>query len=292
MSTIANRYDFIMLFDVKNGNPNGDPDAGNLPRIDPETGNGIVTDVCIKRKIRNYVELVKGGGAEGYEIYVREKVILNQQHERAYAAKGLDPKKNKGDAIEVAREWMCQNFYDVRAFGAVMSTGKLMKCGQVRGPVQLAFGESVHPIVPREVTITRMAVTTEKDSEAQGGGNRTMGRKYVVPYGLYRMHGFVSAPLAEKTGFSDTDLELLWEAIRGMFEQDHSASRGEMTLRRLIVFKHDNRFGNAAAHQLFGRVAVKPNKDPGSEPLRGFEDYSVTIAREGLPEGISILEMA
>ena len=291
MSIIANRYDFVLLFDVKNGNPNGDPDAGNLPRIDPETGHGIITDVCIKRKIRNFVDLTKSGTA-GCEIYVREKAILNKQHERAYSSLQLDPKmKSKsGTEVEQVRAWMCQNFYDIRTFGAVMMTE--VNCGQVRGPVQLAFGESIYPIAQREVTVTRMAVTTEKEAEQQGGGNRTMGRKFIVPYGLYRMHGFISAPLAEATGFSEDDLNLLWDALINMFEHDHSAARGEMTLQKLIVFKHADKLGNAPAHKLFERVTVTPNKDPNVEPLRSFTDYTVTIDRNNTPEGVEIIEKA
>ncbi len=288
MSAIQNRYDFVLLFDVENGNPNGDPDAGNMPRIDPETGYGVITDVCLKRKARNFVDLTKSGNA-GYHIYVKEKAILNQQHELAYKALNLDPAKDKAKAgdIEQARDWMCQNFYDVRTFGAVMSTGT--NCGQVRGPVQMAFAKSCGPVVPREVTITRMAVTTEKEAEAQRGDNRTMGNKFIIPYALYRAHGFISAPLAERTGFSDTDLELFWQALQNMFEHDRSASRGEMAARRLVVFKHANALGNAPAHALFERVGIERTGDINTPP-RKFADYTVTVNKQGLPDGVELLE--
>ncbi len=288
MSAIQNRYDFVLLFDVENGNPNGDPDAGNLPRIDPDTGHGIITDVCLKRKVRNFVDLTRAGG-EGYAIYVREKAILNQQHELAYRALNLDSAKDKVKAgdIDQARAWMCLNFYDVRTFGAVMSTGT--NCGQVRGPVQLAFAKSHDPVVPREITVTRMAVTTEKEAEAQKGDNRTMGHKFIIPYALYRAHGFVSAPLAERTGFSDADLELFWQALRNMFEHDRSASRGEMAARKLFVFKHGNVLGNAPAHALFDRIRVGRAGDAGAPP-RKFADYSVAVNRNDLPDGVELLE--
>lgn len=289
MNAIQNRYDFVLLFDVENGNPNGDPDAGNMPRVDPETGHGIITDVCLKRKVRNFVELTRGG-TPGYEIYVREKAILNQQHERAYAAKGLDSAKDKAKAadIETARLWMCENFYDVRGFGAVMSTGT--NCGQVRGPVQLAFAKSQDPVVPREITVTRMAVTTEKEAEAQKGDNRTMGHKFIIPYALYRAHGFISAPLAERTGFGEADLALLWQALQGMFEHDRSASRGEMTARKLFVFKHADKLGNAPAHTLFERIAI--GRAPGGQtPPRAFTDYQVTVNKADLPEGVALQEL-
>ncbi|MBE01582.1 type I-C CRISPR-associated protein Cas7/Csd2 [uncultured Marinobacter sp.] len=269
-----NRYDFLYLFDVKDGNPNGDPDAGNLPRVDAETGHGLMTDVALKRKVRNFVGLAHGEQPP-YEIYVKEKAVLNKQHERAYQALGLDAagkegkRKGSGDQVEQARRWMCQNFYDVRTFGAVMSTGT--NCGQVRGPVQLTFGRSVDPVVSSEHAITRMAVTTEKEAEAQQGDNRTMGRKFTIPYGLYRAHGFVSAPLAEQTGFSDDDLELLWKTLEQMFEHDRSAARGQMSARGLLVFRHDDRLGNAQAHRLFERVTVE-RIDP-DRPARSFGDY-------------------
>jgi CRISPR-associated protein Csd2 len=287
---IQNRYDFVLLFDVKDGNPNGDPDAGNLPRLDAETGRGLVTDVCLKRKIRNYVGLLKGEHPP-YEIYVKEKSVLNKTHERAYIEIGAegelkgDDKKRKGagDTVDKARNWMCGNFFDVRTFGAVMSTG--VNCGQVRGPVQITFARSVDPIISSEHSITRMAVTTEKEAEAQSGDNRTMGRKFTVPYGLYMAHGFVSAPLAEQTGFSDGDMQLLLEALTNMFEHDRSAARGEMTTRGLYVFKHESKLGNAQAHTLFDRVQVQRKSDT---PARSFSDYTVTIDAAELPQGVSL----
>lgn len=273
---LKKRYDFILFFDVKDGNPNGDPDAGNLPRVDAETGHGLVTDVCLKRKIRNYVGLSKGEQPP-HEIYVKEKAILNNQHERAYKALGVDlsgdtGKRKGGDKTDEARAWMCQNFYDVRTFGAVMSTG--VNCGQVRGPVQLTFGRSVEPVVSLEHSITRMAVTTVAESEKQSGDNRTMGRKFTVPYGLYRTHGFVSAPLANQTGFSAEDLELLWEALENMFEHDRSAARGLMTSRRLIIFEHNSLLGGAPVHELFDRVKTKRVTDG---PARDFSDFAVEL---------------
>jgi len=292
--TIKNRYDFVYLFDVENGNPNGDPDAGNMPRIDPETSYGLVTDVCLKRKIRNFVEIVKGGQSP-YEIYIREKAILNQTHERAHKAVGVtdkdDKKKRKGtgEGVEKARAWMCANFFDVRAFGAVMSTG--VNCGQVRGPVQLNFARSIDPIVPLEISITRMAVATEKEAEQQRGDNRTMGRKHVVPYALYRAEGYVSANLAAQTGFTEEDLKLLWSALNNMFDHDHSAARGKMNARKLIVFKHESILGNAPAHKLFDLVTVKRATDL-SKPPRAFSDYEVSVAPTGLPTGITIEERA
>lgn len=282
---IQNRYDFILLFEVKDGNPNGDPDAGNLPRLDAETGHGLVTDVCLKRKVRNFVG-VTHGDAPPYEIYVKEKAILNQQHERAYKALNIDlsadeGKRKGGDKVDEARRWMCQNFFDIRTFGAVMSTG--VNCGQVRGPVQLTFARSISPIVASEHSITRMAVATEAEAEKQGGDNRTMGRKHTVPYGLYRAHGFISAHLAQQTGFSGDDLELLWQALSQMFEHDRSAARGEMATRGLYVFKHENALGKAPAHRLFELIQVKQN-DP-SRPPRSFSDYTVSAPTFGaLPE--------
>ena len=237
---ITNRYEFVYLFDVENGNPNGDPDAGNMPRLDPETSYGLVTDVCLKRKIRNYVELAKGNGSP-FEIYVREKAVLSTVQGRAYEAVGKESAK-KGDVIKEARAWMCANFFDVRSFGAVMSL-KENNCGQVRGPVQLNFGRSIEPIVPLEVSITRMAVATEREAESQSGDNRTMGRKHIVPYALYRAEGFISAHLAAQTGFSEDDLALLWEALANMFDHDHSAARGKMSARKLVVFKHATALG-------------------------------------------------
>ena len=286
MSAIQNRYDFVLIFDVENGNPNGDPDAGNMPRIDPETGYGIITDVCIKRKVRNFVALTKTGDV-GYNIYVREKAILNQQHELAYKAQGIDSAKAKSDDIEKARAWMCQNFYDVRTFGAVMSTGT--NCGQVRGPVQIAFAKSQDLVVPREITVTRMAVTTEKEAEAQKGDNRTMGHKFIIPYALYRTHGFISAPLAKMTGFSDADLDLFWRALQNMFEHDRSASRGEMTTRKLVIFKHADKLGNAPAHTLFDRVSITRSGDT-SAPPRKFSDYSITVDKQNLSSGVEVFE--
>lgn len=285
--SLNNRYDFVLVFDVRDGNPNGDPDAGNMPRIDPETGHGVITDVCLKRKVRNFVDLTQSGEA-GYNIYVREKAVLNQQHALAYQDLNLDPDKAKADDIEKARMWMCQNFYDVRAFGAVMSTKT--NCGQVRGPVQLAFAQSLDPVVPREVTVTRMAVTTEQEAETQKGGNRTMGHKFIIPYALYRAHGFISAPLAERTGFSEADLGLFWQAVQNMFEHDRSASRGEMATRKLFVFKHGDRLGNAPAHALFERITVR-RSGASDAPPRKFSDYSVTADKQNLPDGVELLEL-
>jgi CRISPR-associated protein Csd2 len=289
--TITHRYDFVLLFDVKDGNPNGDPDAGNLPRVDAETGQGLVTDVSLKRKVRNFVSMVKGGAAP-YDIYVKEKAILNLQHEKAYIAigagdalKGEDKKrKGGGDTSEKARAWMCGNFFDVRTFGAVMSTG--VNCGQVRGPVQLTFARSISPVVSQEHSITRMAVATEAEAEKQSGDNRTMGRKHTVPYGLYVAHGFVSAFLAKQTGFSDSDLQLLWQALSQMFEHDRSAARGEMTTRGLYVFEHDSELGNARAHELLARIAPRLNDDV-SVP-RNFSDYTVQIDAADLPTGVKL----
>ncbi len=289
-NSIQNRYEFVYLFDVENGNPNGDPDAGNMPRIDPETSYGLVTDVCLKRKIRNFVEIVKANQSP-YEIYIREKAILNQTHERAHQAVGVtnqdESKKRKGSGedVERARAWMCFNFFDVRAFGAVMSTG--VNCGQVRGPVQLNFARSTESIVPMEITITRMAVTTEKEAEQQSGDNRTMGRKHVVPYALYRTEGYISAHLAAQTGFSEEDLELLWDSLINMFDHDHSAARGKMNARKLIVFKHDSMLGKAPAHKLFDLVAVKRSTDI-TKPARAFSDYDVQIDIDNVPQGVTL----
>lgn len=289
MSTsINNRYEFVLLYDVENGNPNGDPDAGNMPRIDPETGHGIVTDVCLKRKIRNYVELVQGD-TTGYRIHIKEGTALNQNHEEAYkTVEGLEPgKRATPEGVDKAKQWMCANFFDVRTFGAVMSTGD--NCGQVRGPVQINFSRSIDPIVQQEVTITRQAVTRTEDLEKE----RTMGRKHIVPYGLYRAEGYVSAKLANEdrkgTGFSEDDLELLWDALINMFEHDHSAARGKMATRRLIVFKHESDLGNAPSHLLFDRVTV--TKDEDANPPRQFSDYNVNIDTENLPAGVQIIQM-
>lgn len=284
MTAIANRYEFVLLFDVENGNPNGDPDAGNMPRFDPETGHGLVTDVCLKRKIRNHVALAKEG-AQGFNIYIQEKSVLNQTHEMAYKAFELKSEAKKlpkavADAQKITG-WMCANFYDIRSFGAVMTTE--VNCGQVRGPVQLAFAKSVEPIVSQEISITRMAVTNEKDLEKE----RTMGRKHIVPYGLYVAHGFVSAPLAEKTVFSEEDLELLWNALANMFEHDRSAARGMMSSQKLFVFKHRDKLGNAPAHKLFDLIDIQ--RKAGSEgPARSFKDYTVSVGTA--PEGVEIIE--
>lgn len=310
---IAQRYDFIYLFDVRDGNPNGDPDAGNLPRLDAETGHGLVTDVALKRKIRNFVALTKEqdqrapvDGEKRFEIYVREKSILNHQHQRAYSALGLDAagaesedaaapaetaskkkgakekRKGSADDVERARAWMCQNFFDVRTFGAVMSTGT--NAGQVRGPVQLTFARSLDPIVALEHSITRIAVATEAEAEKQQGDNRTMGRKHTVPYGLYRAHGFVSAFLARQTGFDHDDLDLFWQALGQMFEHDRSAARGEMNCRGLYVFEHASELGNAHAHALFDRLVVK-HRAASDQPIRDFGAYSVTFDDRELPVG-------
>lgn len=287
MTAIANRYEFVLLFDVTNGNPNGDPDAGNLPRLDPETNQGLVTDVCLKRKIRNYVALEKEEEA-GYAIYMQEKSVLNNQHKKAYDALDIKPEPKKlPKEVEKARaltEWMCRNFFDVRTFGAVMTTE--VNSGQVRGPVQMAFASSIDPVVPMEVSITRMAVTNERDLEKE----RTMGRKHIIPYGLYRAHGYISAKLAERTGFSDDDLELLWRALVNMFEHDRSAARGEMSARKLIVFKHDNPMGNAPAHLLFDSVKVERVEGEENTPARHYSDYRVSVDAEALPAGVSVDE--
>lgn len=301
MSTpITKRYDFVLFFDVINGNPNGDPDAGNAPRIDPETGHGLVSDVCIKRKIRNYITLAKGateGTPEpGYDIYVKERAVLNQQHARAYEAlkdQGAEVDKKTGKSKpgfeDKARDWMCQNFFDVRMFGAVMSTG--VNAGQVRGPVQIAFSRSLDPIVSLEQSITRMAVTTEEEAKKQDGGNRTMGRKEIIPYALYRCHGFINPHLAAQTGFNQQDLELLWQSLINMFEQDRSAARGEMSSQKLFVFEHESPLGNAPAHRLFDRIAYQ-RKDEG-KPARSFDDYEQykKEALDKLPAGVTLHEM-
>jgi CRISPR-associated protein Csd2 len=294
-STIQHRYDFVLFFDVINGNPNGDPDAGNAPRIDPETGLGLVSDVCLKRKVRNFISLVQrdqsGGPPNGFDIYVKEKAILNNQHQRAYDALKLDPKakaeKGKPTNEERARGWMCQTFFDIRMFGAVMSTG--VNAGQVRGPVQFAFARSIDPIVALEQSITRMAVTTEEESKSQDGGNRTMGRKEIIPYALYVAHGFISPQLAAQTGFNVDDLQLLARALDGMFEHDRSAARGEMSTRGLWFFKHESPLGNARASQLFDLIEVRRRDD--TKPPRQFRDYDVTIHRDRLPKGITLLEL-
>jgi CRISPR-associated protein Csd2 len=283
MTALANRYEFVLLFDVQNGNPNGDPDAGNMPRLDPETGHGLVTDVCLKRKIRNHVALTMEAKAK-YNIYVQEKAVLSAQRKPAYEAAKSEAATN---TIEYARDWMCENFYDIRTFGAVMST-KENNCGQVRGPVQIAFAKSVDPIVSQEVSITRMAVETDAEAKKQEGDNRTMGRKHIVPYGLYVAQGFVSASLAEKTGFSEEDLGLLWNALSNMFEHDRSASRGIMSSQKLFVFKHQDKLGNSPAHKLFDLIDIQ--RKAGLEgPARSFKDYSITIG--DTPPRVELIEM-
>lgn len=316
MTSLTNRYDITFLFDVTRGNPNGDPDAGNLPRLDPETNHGLVSDVSLKRKIRNYTELSKGD-QPGYRIYVQEGSILNEKHREAYKAvrpgnekvakdKSLNPQND--DESRALTKFMCENFFDVRTFGAVMSTG--INAGQVRGPVQVAFATSIEPILPLEISITRMAATNEKEKAEREKGdegderteNRTMGRKHIVPYGLYRAHVFVNAKLAERTGFSQEDLDHLFQSLSSMFEHDRSAARGEMSSRRGIAFKHASALGNAHAQALFDRVKVHRKIgdqlfEPGSDrlsnypPARRYSDYDISIDRDGLPEGIEIIEL-
>ena len=315
MTALTQRHDFVLIFDVTNGNPNGDPDSGNMPRMDPETGHGLVSDVSLKRKIRNYVDLARTG-QDGHHIYVQEGSILNDKHRQAYRAlrpgdakvdkdAKLNP-KDDGEAIKL-RDFMCANFFDVRTFGAVMSTG--VNCGQVKGPVQITFATSVEPIMPAEISITRMAATNEAEKKQKAEGddsddrkeNRTMGRKHIVPYALYVAYGFISAKFAERTGFSEADLALLTEALTVMFEHDHSAARGQMSTRKLILFRHDNALGNAPAHQLFDMVKIGRAVDgdfrtidarlDNLPPARKFTDYAVQINRDALPEGVEILEM-
>lgn len=316
MTVLTQRHDFVLIFDVTNGNPNGDPDSGNMPRMDPETGHGLVSDVSLKRKIRNYVDLARSG-QDGHHIYVQESSILNDQHRKAYRALrpddakvDKDAKLNPKDDAEALklRDWMCANFFDVRAFGAVMSTG--VNCGQVKGPVQITFATSVEPIMPAEISITRMAATNEAEKKQKAEGddssdrkeNRTMGRKHIVPYGVYVAYGFISAKFAERTGFSDSDLALLTEALSSMFEHDHSAARGQMSTRKLILFRHDNALGNAPAHKLFDIVKVgravdgefRAVDDRGIgnlSPARKFSDYVVQIDRDALPQGVEIVEV-
>lgn len=282
---IENRYEFILLFDVENGNPNGDPDAGNMPRVDPETNHGIVTDVCLKRKVRNFVEITKNR-QKPYDIYVQEKAILTDKQGEAYAARPIQEVSDAGDKIARAREWMCGNFYDIRTFGAVMSL-KENNCGQVRGPVQMNFARSIEPVVPLEITITRMAVATKKEAESQAGDNRTMGKKHILPYGLYRAEGYISAHLAKQTGFSEDDLALLWEALANMFDHDRSAARGKMTARTLVAFKHDSALGNAQAHILLGKLTVS-RINPTAGPARSFTEYAVRLDESGLPKGVTV----
>lgn len=279
---LNNRYEFVYLYDVKDGNPNGDPDAGNLPRVDAETGMGLVTDVCLKRKVRNFVQMTQEDNSRN-KIFVKEKAILNNMIDESHEQDGVKDKK-KGDKTEAARQWMCKNYFDIRTFGAVMSTGK--NAGQVRGPVQLTFSRSVDPIVASEHSITRMAVTTEKEAEKQDGENRTMGRKFTIPYGLYCCHGFISAHLAKQTGFDEDDLELFWQSLMQMFDHDRSASRGEMSARGLFIFKHDNTLGNAPASALLERIQVSSN----TEVPRSIKDYQLVIDDTELPQGVELIK--
>ena len=272
--TIEKRYDFVFLFDVQDGNPNGDPDAGNLPRIDPETGMGLVTDVCLKRKVRNFVQMTQS--PKTHDIFIREKGILNHLIDEAHEQESVKSRE-KGEKTEAARQYMCSRYYDIRTFGAVMTTGK--NAGQVRGPVQLTFSRSIDPIITLEHSITRMAVTNEKDA-SETGDNRTMGRKFTVPYGLYRCHGFVSAHFAKQTGFSDEDLELFWQALINMFDHDHSAARGQMNARGLYVFEHNNGLGDAPADTLFKRIQI--SKKEGVDVARSFDDYIVLVNEQDL----------
>lgn len=291
---IKNRYEFVVLFEVENGNPNGDPDAGNMPRIDPETGHGIVTDVCLKRKIRNYVQTVRED-QKGYRIYIKEKVPLNVSDNEAYISVGTDEKniketkKSDPEIDKRIRDFMCSNFFDIRTFGAVMTTfvKAALNCGQVRGPVQLGFARSIDPVVQQEVTITRIAITTEADAEKKG---TEMGRKHIIPYALYRVEGFISANLAQRTtGFNEEDLKLLWDAIINMFEHDHSAARGKMAVRELIVFRHDSIMGNAPSYKLFDTVTVE--RSDKNNPARKYSDYTVNLNTEVIPEGVSCIRM-
>lgn len=282
MSELKNRIDFVYIFDVQDGNPNGDPDAGNLPRVDAETGMGLVTDVCLKRKVRNYVQVAKNCAA-GYDIFIKEKAVLNKAIDAAHEDESV---KSSADKTSSARDFMCKEYYDIRTFGAVMSTGK--NAGQVRGPVQLTFARSVDPVAAMEHSITRMAVATEKEAEKQGGDNRTMGRKATIPYGLYVCHGFISANLARQTGFSEEDLSIFWEALKNMFDVDRSAARGLMSAQKLIVFKHDSALGNAPANKLFDLVKIA-KKCEGAP--RAFKDYNVSIEKADIPAGVTIEEM-
>jgi CRISPR-associated protein Csd2 len=296
---VKNRYDFILFFDVTDGNPNGDPDAGNLPRVDPETGMGLVTDVCLKRKVRNYVQIIKQAQNQ-YDIFIKEKAILNHDIENAYKALKIDlmkdpadpsdgKKRNKegqaqGKEIERGRMYMCQNYYDIRTFGAVLTTGP--NAGQVRGPVQLTFARSIEPVVALEHSITRVAKTTGERAET---GGSEMGRKFTVPYGLYCAHGFISAHLAAQTGFNEEDLQLFWDAIKTMFDHDRSAARGMMSTRKLIVFKHESTIGNAPAYQLFDSIKVE--KKDASKPVRSFSDYVINIKRDSIPSSVEVIEL-
>ena len=287
--SLNNRYEFVYLFDVKDGNPNGDPDAGNLPRVDAETGQGLITDVCLKRKVRNYVGLVKEE-TPPYEIYIKEKAVLNRNNLRAYEALDLkhESKKlpKKAEDAKKVTDWMCHNFFDIRTFGAVMSTD--VNTGQVRGPIQINFARSLDPVVSAEHSITRMAVTTEKEAEQQSGDNRTMGRKFTIPYGLYRCHGFISANLAKQTGFGEEDLKLFWDALVNMLDHDRSASRGEMSPCALYVFKHESTLGNAPARKLFERIEVNKISEG---PARDFKDYQVTVDEDNLPAGVELIKL-
>ena len=282
---IEKRYEFVVFFDVENGNPNGDPDAGNMPRIDAETSHGIVSDVCLKRKVRNFVELSKND-ATGYRIYMKEGSVLNDTQKEAYIYHEIESvaKKlpSKDDESAKITGFMCDNFYDIRTFGAVMTTE--VNCGQVRGPVQLTFARSLDPIVQQEVTITRMAVTNAKDADKE----RTMGRKHIVPYGLYRLEGYISAPLAEKTGFGEDDLEILWQSLTNLFEHDRSAARGKMATRKLIIFEHSCKLGNAPAHKLFELITSE--RVDASKPPRSYSDYKINVKRDNLPEGVTVVE--
>lgn len=282
MSELKNRIDFVYIFDVQDGNPNGDPDAGNLPRVDAETGMGLVTDVCLKRKVRNYVQVAKDC-ADGYDIFIKEKAILNKSIDAAHEEESV---KIASDKTTAARDVMCRKYFDIRTFGAVMSTGK--NAGQVRGPIQFTFARSIDPISAMEHSITRMAVATEKEAEKQGGDNRTMGRKATVPYGLYVCHGFISANLAKQTGFSEEDLKLFWDALKNMFDVDRSAARGLMSAQKLIVFKHDSVLGNAPANKLFDLVNIEKKCDGAP---RKFDDYKVTIDTDNCPSGVCIEEL-
>ena len=285
MKNLENRIDFVYLFDVQDGNPNGDPDAGNLPRVDAETGMGLVTDVCLKRKVRNYVQMAKELN-DGFDIFIKEKAVLNSEIDKAYDSEEVSAVKSVKDKTEAARRFMCKHYYDIRTFGAVMSTGK--NAGQVRGPIQFTFARSIDPIMSAEHSITRMAVATDKEAEKQNGDNRTMGRKATVPYGLYVCHGFISASLAKQTGFSEEDLQLFFEALKNMFDVDRSAARGLMSAQKLIVFRHDSILGNAPANKLFDLVKIEKNTD---NPPRAFGDYTVTIDKNAIPTGVTVEEL-
>ncbi len=286
MAELKNRIDFVYIFDVQDGNPNGDPDAGNLPRVDAETGMGLVTDVCLKRKVRNYVQVAKNL-ADGYDIFVKEKAVLNDEIDRAHDDSDVKNIKGEKEKTDAARKFMCKTYYDIRTFGAVMSTGK--NAGQVRGPIQLTFARSVDPVATSEHSITRVAVATKDEAKKQKGENHTMGRKATIPYGLYVCHGFVSANLAKQTGFSEEDLALFFEALKNMFDQDRSAARGLMSAQKLIVFRHKTELGNAPANKLFERVAIK-NAEGVTVP-RSFADYEVTVDENDLPEGVAKEEL-